>query len=58
MGIEEGKDTQAKGIGNIFNKIIADNFLTKKEMPIEVQETSSTPHIHNQNRTSPMLYLK
>jgi hypothetical protein len=27
-------------------------------MPIEVQETSSTPHIHNQNRTSPMLYLK
>jgi hypothetical protein len=24
MGIEEGKDTQAKGIGNIFNKIIAE----------------------------------
>jgi hypothetical protein len=26
MGIEEGKDVQAKGICNIFNKIITENF--------------------------------
>jgi hypothetical protein len=26
MGIEEGKELQAKGIHNIFNKIITENF--------------------------------
>jgi hypothetical protein len=26
MGIEEGKEVQAKGIRNIVNKIITDNF--------------------------------
>jgi hypothetical protein len=26
MGIEEGEEVQAKGIHNIFNKIIIDNF--------------------------------
>jgi hypothetical protein len=26
MGIEEGEEVQAKSIGNIFNKIIAENF--------------------------------
>jgi hypothetical protein len=26
MGIEEGEDVQAKGVGNIFNKIIAEKF--------------------------------
>jgi archaeosine-15-forming tRNA-guanine transglycosylase len=26
MGIEEGEEVQAKGIRNIFNKIITENF--------------------------------
>jgi hypothetical protein len=37
MGIKEGEEIQAKGIGNIFNKIMAENFPNlKKEMPIKV----------------------
>jgi hypothetical protein len=39
MGIEEGEEVQAKGICNIFNKIIIINFPNlDKTMPIEVQE--------------------
>jgi hypothetical protein len=35
MGIEEGEEIQAKGIHDIFNKIIAENFSNlKKEMHI------------------------
>jgi hypothetical protein len=35
MGIEEGEEVQAKGMENIFNKIIAENFpnLEKGEYP-------------------------
>jgi hypothetical protein len=41
MGIKE--ELQAKGIGNIFNKITAENFPNlKKKMPIQVQEASRT----------------
>jgi hypothetical protein len=44
MGIEEGEEVQAKGIHNIFNKIITENFLNlEKVMPIQVQEASRTP---------------
>jgi hypothetical protein len=36
MGIEEGEEVQAKGICNIFNKIITENFSTlEKTMPIQ-----------------------
>jgi hypothetical protein len=52
MGIEEG-EVQAKGIHNIFNKIITDNFPhLEKDMPIQLQEASRTPSRHLQNRTS------
>jgi hypothetical protein len=35
MGIEEGEEVQAKGMCNIFNKIITENFPNlKKTMPI------------------------
>jgi hypothetical protein len=35
MGIEEGEEVQAKGMHNIFNKIITENFPNlKKSMPI------------------------
>jgi hypothetical protein len=39
MGIEQGEEVQAKGICNIFNKIITKNFPNLvKAMPIQVQE--------------------
>jgi hypothetical protein len=52
MGIEE-KEVQAKGIHNIFNKIVTENLPNlEKVLPIQVQEASSTPNRLNQNRTS------
>jgi hypothetical protein len=52
MGIEE--EVQAKGIHNMFNKIISENFPNlEKEVSIQVQEVSRTPNRHDQNRTSP-----
>jgi hypothetical protein len=37
MGIEEGEEVQAKGIHNIFNKIITENFPNhEKTMSIQV----------------------
>jgi phosphatidate phosphatase PAH1 len=43
MGIEEGEEVQTKGIHNIFNKIITENFPNlEKVMPIQVQEASRT----------------
>jgi hypothetical protein len=50
----EGEEMQAKGIHNIFNKIITENFPNlEKTMPIQVQEASKTPNRLDQNRTSP-----
>jgi hypothetical protein len=54
MGIEEGEELQAKGILNIANKIITENFPNlQKVMPIQVQEASRTPNRLDQNRTYP-----
>jgi hypothetical protein len=55
MGIEEGKEVQAKGIHTIFNnKITTENFPNlEKEMPIQVQEACRTPKRLDQNRTYP-----
>jgi hypothetical protein len=45
---------QAKGIHNIVNKIITENFPNhEKTMPIQVQEASRTPNRLDQNRTTP-----
>jgi hypothetical protein len=53
MGIEEGKEVQAKGMHNIFNKIITENFPNlEKSMPIQVQETSRTLNRPDQNRAT------
>jgi chromosome segregation ATPase len=53
MGIEDREEVQAKGIHNIFNKIITEDFPNlKKVLPIQVQEASSTPNRLDQNRTS------
>jgi hypothetical protein len=44
MGIEEGEEVQAKGMHNIFNKIITENIPNLQEiMPIPAWETSRTP---------------
>jgi chromosome segregation ATPase len=52
-GIEEGEEVQAKGVHNIFNKIITENFPNlEKTMPIQVQEASRTPNRLDQNRTT------
>jgi hypothetical protein len=54
MGIKEEEEVQAKGIHNIFNKIIAEKFPNlKKVLPIQVQEAFRTPNRLDQNRTSP-----
>jgi hypothetical protein len=54
MGIEEGEEVQAKGIHNIFNKIITENFPNlEKTMPIQVWEATKTPNRLDQNRTTP-----
>jgi hypothetical protein len=54
MGIEEGEEVQAKGICNIFNNIITENFPNLvKVMPIQVQEASRTPNRLDQNRITP-----
>jgi hypothetical protein len=53
MGIEEGEEVQAKGIHNIFNKIMTKKFPNlKKPLPIQVQESSRTPNRLDQNRTT------
>jgi hypothetical protein len=45
---------KGKGIHNVFNKIITENFLNlEKTMPIQAQETSRTPNRLDQNRTTP-----
>jgi hypothetical protein len=53
MDIEEGEKVQAKGIYNIFNKIITKNFPNlEKVLPIQVQEASRTSNRLDQNRAS------
>ena len=45
IGIEEREDLHFKGLVNIFNKIIKENFPDlKKEMPINIQEVYRTPN--------------
>jgi hypothetical protein len=43
MGVEKGKEIQTKGIGNLFNRIIAEKFPNfKKERITQVQEAYRT----------------
>jgi hypothetical protein len=54
VGIEEGEEVQAKGIHNIFNKVITENFTNlNKALHIQVQESSRAPNRLDKNRTSP-----
>jgi hypothetical protein len=53
MSIEEGEEVQSKGMCNIFNKIITENFPNlEKTMLIQVQEASRTLNTPDQNRTT------
>jgi chromosome segregation ATPase len=57
MGTDEGKERQAKGMCNIFNKIITEKFPNpEKAMPIQAQEACRTPNRSDQNRTTPTTY--
>jgi hypothetical protein len=54
MGTEEREEVQAKGICNIFNEIISENFPNlEKDSPIKVQEASKTPNRLDKNNNSP-----
>jgi hypothetical protein len=54
MDTEEGEEMQGKGICNIINKIITENFPNlEKAIPIQVQEACRTPNRTDQNRTTP-----
>jgi hypothetical protein len=45
---------QAKGMRNIFNKIITENLPNlEKDIPIQMQEASRTLNRSDQNRTTP-----
>jgi hypothetical protein len=53
-GIEEGEEGPAKGIPNIFNKILIENAPNlEKVIPFQVQEASRIPKRPDQNRTTP-----
>jgi hypothetical protein len=59
MGIEEAEEVQDKGICNIVNKIIIENFPNfKKVLPIHVQETSRTPDLTRIQPSHSILLLK
>jgi hypothetical protein len=54
MGIEEGEEVQAKGMHNLFNKIITENFPNlEKSMQVQMQEASRTTNRPEQHRTTP-----
>jgi hypothetical protein len=51
IGVDENKDFQLKGPGNVFNKIIEENYLNlNKEMPMNIQEAYRTPNRLDQKR--------
>jgi hypothetical protein len=54
MGIEEGEELQAKGMSNIFNKIITEKFPNlRKTVPSDEQKVSRTTRRLDQNKATP-----
>ena len=54
IGIEEGTEIQTKGMDNLFNEIISENFQNlKNEMENQIQEAYRTPNAQNHNRSTP-----
>jgi septal ring factor EnvC (AmiA/AmiB activator) len=53
MDIEEGEEVLTRGIYNVFNKTVTENFPNlEKVTPIQVQEASRTQNRLDQSRTS------
>ena len=53
IGVDENEDFQLKGLANIFNKIIEENFpKLKKEMPMNIQEAYRISNRLDQKRNS------
>ena len=53
IGVDENENFQIKGLANIFDKIIEENFPNlKKEMPMNIQEAYRTPNRLDQRRNS------
>jgi hypothetical protein len=58
MGTEEGEEVQAKGIHNLFSKIITTNFPNiEKVVAIQVQEASRTTNRFGQDRNTPQYII-
>jgi hypothetical protein len=56
MGIE-GEEVQAKGINNVFNKILTENFpCLKKDIFIQVQYASRTTNRQDQKQSLSLAY--
>ena len=52
IGIPEGKEKE-KGIENIFEEIMAENFPNLKDTDIKIQEAQRAPNKLNPNRPTP-----
>ena len=52
IGIPEGKEEE-KGIGNIFEEIMAENFPNLKDTDIKIQEAQRAPNKLNPNSPTP-----
>jgi hypothetical protein len=56
-GIEEGEEIQTKGIDNLFNRIIAENFPNlEKQRVTQVKEAYRTPNCQNQKLNTPQTH--
>jgi hypothetical protein len=57
MGIEEGEEIQTKGINNLFNNIIEENFPNlKKGKGIHIHESIRTSNRQDQKRNNPQIH--
>ena len=53
-GNKEGTEIQTKGMNNLFNKIISENFPNlKNEMENQIQEAYRRTNVQNYNRSTP-----
>ena len=56
IGIPEGKEKE-KGIENIFEEIVAENFPNLKDTDIKMQKAQRAPNKLNPNRPTPRYIL-
>ena len=56
IGIPEGEEKE-KGIENIFEEIISENFTNLKKTDIKIQEAQRAPNKLNPNRPTPRHFI-